>query len=225
MLMPCKVNFHVAISFAEFNESILGIYLHADQVFFGSYVPQHIYLRSFAVNVYLLRLCLHGFLASGPETPVTCVAGSKRGGGGGGGGRKRKRKKGSACYKSRCFCMPHTIFSINPIISTVKTWPTISRGACRLLSMVTGNCQVETLFSIDIKIERNKPFLDLFTLIAPAESATNIDYEQSLFFCCSRSTTNNDQFRVNTHDFWYYLIKHNGHINNRIVASLRREEI
>ena len=47
------------------------------------------------------------------------VAGAK--GGGGGGGRKvRKRsikREGSACYKSRCFFIPHTI----TITSTVKT--------------------------------------------------------------------------------------------------------
>ena len=40
---------------------------------------------------------------------------------------------------------------------------------------------------------------------------TNIDYKQSLFFYCSQSVTNNDQFRVNTQDLWSCLIKHNGH--------------
>ena len=88
--MPCKVNFHVVRSALQNSMSLLGINLHADQVFFGSYAPQHICLRSFAVNVHLLLLCLHGFLASGSKTPVTCVAGAKRGGG----ERKRKRKKG-----------------------------------------------------------------------------------------------------------------------------------
>ena len=40
-----------------------------------------------------------------------------------------------------------------------------------------------------------------------------MDYEQSLslFFYCSQSTTNNNHFRVNTHDLWSYLINHNGH--------------
>ena len=46
---------------------------------------------------------------------IACVAGAKRGGGGGGGGGREKSMKegngeGSACYKSRCFCIQPTIF-------------------------------------------------------------------------------------------------------------------
>ena len=48
---------------------------------------------------------------------IACVAGAKRGGGGGGGGgggREKSTKEGngegSACYKSRCFCIQPTIF-------------------------------------------------------------------------------------------------------------------
>ena len=55
-------------------------------------------------------------------------------------------------------------------------------------------------FSIDIIIERNETFL-LFLLL------------QQTFFYCSHSTTNNDQFCVNTQDLLSYnLIKHrDGH--------------
>ena len=42
---------------------------------------------------------------------IACVAGAKRGGGG---GREKSTKdgngEGSACYKSRCFCIQPTIF-------------------------------------------------------------------------------------------------------------------
>ena len=52
--------------------------------------------------------------------------------------------EGSACYKSRCFCLPPIIFwTADPIMSAVNTWPITSRG------------QVETPFSSDIIIGRN----------------------------------------------------------------------
>ena len=46
---------------------------------------------------------------------IACMAGAKRGGGGGGGGGREKstkegKREGSACYKSRCFCIQPTIF-------------------------------------------------------------------------------------------------------------------
>ena len=52
---------------------------------------------------------------------VACVADAKRGGRGGGRGEREKstkegKREGSACYKSRCFCNPPTIFSTNPIM-------------------------------------------------------------------------------------------------------------
>ena len=72
----------------------------------------------------------------------------------------------------------------------------------------TRNCQVETLFSNDIVIRRNKTSL-LFSL--PQQTRQNIDYEQSLFSYCSQSKANNDQFRVNSQNPCSYLIKHNGH--------------
>ena len=46
---------------------------------------------------------------------------------------KAEKREGSACYKSRCFCIAPTIFSTKPVTSTVKTGPIASR---RLLSMV-----------------------------------------------------------------------------------------
>ena len=66
-------------------------------------------------------------------TELACVADAKRGGGGGREKREKGKREGSACYKSRCFCIPPTIFSTNPITSVVKTWPITSRA---LLSMV-----------------------------------------------------------------------------------------
>ena len=66
-------------------------------------------------------------------TELVCVADAKRGGGGGREKREKGKREGSACYKSRCFCIPPTIFSTNPITSVVKTWPITSRA---LLSMV-----------------------------------------------------------------------------------------
>ena len=75
-----------------------------------------------------------------------------------------------------------------------------------IITLFTGtDCQVETLFSSDIIIERN-----IFTVLAPAANTTNIDYEPSLFFYCLQSTANNDRFRVNTQNLCSYLIKNNG---------------
>ena len=45
---------------------------------------------------------------------------------------------------------------------------------------------------------------------SPSKHGKHIDYEQSLsLFYCSKSTTNNDQFYVNTQDLWSCLIKQN----------------
>ena len=64
----------------------------------------------------------------------------------------------------------------------------------------------------------NRAKWNIFTVLAPAANTTNIDYEQSLIFYCSQSTTNNDQFRVNTQDLLSYnLIKHrDGHKEQNI---------
>ena len=52
-------------------------------------------------------------------------------------GREKRAKvwkrEGSACFKSRCFCIPPTNSLTNLITSTVYKWPITSRG---LLSMV-----------------------------------------------------------------------------------------
>ena len=78
------------------------------------------------------------------------------------------KREGSACYKSRCFCIPPTIFRTNPITSTDNTWPITSRGlnsqhGPNLITLFTRNCQVEMLFLSDIIIRWNKTFL-LFLL-------------------------------------------------------------
>ena len=53
VLMSCKVNFHVVRS-AWPHSQLSAWYIFDDQVFFRSYVLQHIRLRSFAVNVHLV---------------------------------------------------------------------------------------------------------------------------------------------------------------------------
>ena len=141
----------------------------------------------------------HGFLA--------CVAGAKRGGGREKIAKERKRG-GSACYKSRCFCIPPTFFWSNLITSTVNTWPITSRA---LLSMLQTQllclpkiCQVDTLFSSDIIIEWIKTSLQF--LLPQQTRQTYRLRTVSLFFYWSQSTTNYDQFRVNSQDLWSYLI-------------------
>ena len=54
-------------------------------------------------------------------TELACVEDAKRGGGGGRENRAKGKREGSACYKSRCFCIPPTIFSTNAITTAVKT--------------------------------------------------------------------------------------------------------
>ena len=53
-----------------------------------------------------------------------------------------------------------------------------SQHGPNLITLFTGNCQVETLFSSDIIIERNETFL-LFLL---PQQTRQTDYEQSLIF-------------------------------------------
>ena len=128
-----------------------------------------------------------------------CVAGAK----GGGGGRKvRKRgiiREGSACYKSRGFCIPPTIFLTNPIKSTIK----------RDQSRVEGfSAWSELDYFVYRKLSSRDAFFmwyhnrAKYNIFVLAANATNLDNEEFLFFYCSQSTTNNDQFRVNTHDLW-----------------------
>ena len=79
---------------------------------------------------------------------------------------ERGEREGSACYKSRCFCNPPTIFSTNPMMSlSIRDQSQVRDFSAwsELITLFTGNCQVETLFSIDIIIERNETFL-LFLL-------------------------------------------------------------
>ena len=71
-----------------------------------------------------------------------------------------------------------------------------SRWVPLTFTLFTGNCQVETLFSSCIVIKRNKTSL-LFLLPKQTRQTYRLR-AVSLFFYCSQSTTNNDQFRVNT---------------------------
>ena len=59
----------------------------------------------------------------------------------------------------------------------------------------------------------NRAKCNIFTVLAPAANTTNIDYNSLSFFYCLQSTTNNDQFHVNTQDLLSHnLIKHHdGH--------------
>ena len=125
---------------------------------------------------------------------------------------ERGEREGSACYKSRCFCNPPTIFSTNPIMSLsirdqsqvrgFSAWSELNYFVYRKLS------------SWDVvKWYHNRVKWNIFTVPAPAANTTNIDYKQSLIFYCSQSMTNNHQFRVHTQDLLSYnLIKHHdGH--------------
>ena len=152
------------------------------------------------------------FLAPKAGADLACVADTK---GRGGGGREKRAKvwkrEGSACFKSRCFCILPTNSLTNLITSTVYKWPITSRG---LLSMaqtwllcLPEIVQSRGCFWNDIILSKIKHY----TVLAPTANMTNIDYKRSLFFYCSQSVTNNDQFRVNTQDLWSCLIKHNGH--------------
>ena len=49
-------------------------------------------------------------------TELACVADAKRGGGGGREKRAKGKREGSACYKSRRFCIPSTIFSLTNFV-------------------------------------------------------------------------------------------------------------
>ena len=135
----------------------------------------------------------------------------------GGRGREKSTKvgkrEGSACYKSQCFCILPTINflnycdNINCHCMTNLNQGSFSPWFDLNITLFTRYCQVETLFSSDVIIERNKTF---FTVLAPTANMTTRLQAASLFYC-SQLTTNNDQFRVNTHDLRSYLIKHNGH--------------
>ena len=95
-----------------------------------------------------------------------CVAKKKGEGEGEGEKHERGEREGSACYKSRCFCNPPTIFSTNPIMSlSIRDQSQVRDFSAwsELITLFTGSCQVETLLSIDIIIERNETFL-LFLL-------------------------------------------------------------
>ena len=127
--------------------------------------------------------------------------------------KRAVKREGGTCYESWCFCIPPTIFSTYPIMSTVNTWPITSSGASQHGPIELNYFVYRKLSSRDafFKWYRNRAKQNVFTVLAPAANTTNIDYEQSLFSYCSQSKANNDQFRVNEQNPCSYLIKQNGH--------------
>ena len=95
---------------------------------------------------------------------------------------KRGESEGSACYKSRCFCNPPTIFWTNPIMSLpirdqsqvwgFAAWSELNYFVYRKLSS----------WDAFFKWYHNRAKWNIFTVLAPAANTTNIDYEQSLIF-------------------------------------------
>ena len=95
---------------------------------------------------------------------------------------KEGKRKGKACYKSRCFCNPPTIFSTNPIMSLsirdqsqvrgFSAWSELNYFVYRKLSS----------WDAFFKWYHNRAKWNIFTVLAPAANTTNIDYEQSLIF-------------------------------------------
>ena len=91
-------------------------------------------------------------------------------------------REGSACYKSRCFCNPPTIFSTNPIMSLsirdqsqvrgFSAWSELNYFVYRKLSS----------WDAFFKWYHNRAKWSIFTVLAPAANTTNIDYKQSLIF-------------------------------------------
>ena len=130
---------------------------------------------------------------------------------------KEGKREGSACYKIRCFYIPPTYFLTYPIPINCQYVTNLKQGA----SQHGSNYFVyRTLFSSDIIIESNKTSL---LLLLPQQTRQIQTTSTLSFFHCSQSTTNYDQFRVNTQDLWPYLIKHRIVTKNRAVAGLRRE--
>ena len=103
--------------------------------FLPTYTCNHsrytIYVRFFATYTCVLS-CFVGFLfpsispfsykrayICAQKKPIYQPAWKAQKGEGEGEGEKHERgeREGSACYKSRCFCNPPTIFSTNPIMS------------------------------------------------------------------------------------------------------------
>ena len=49
-------------------------------------------------------------------------------------------------------------------------------------------------------------------------------YSAHHFVYCSQSTTNNDQFRVNTQDLWSYIIQQNGHKEQTSINNSQKAQ-
>ena len=93
-----------------------------------------------------------------------------RGKGKGEGGGKRE---GSPCYKSPCFCIPPT----NQLSIRGQHGP-------NFITLFTGNCEVETLFSNEIIIVQNKTFQVLFLLSKyDRQWSVTCEYRTKLWSC------------------------------------------
>ena len=120
----------------------------------------------------------------------------------------------SPAKKSMSFSRPSTFYprpsTLYPRPST-KTYTPQVGGLSTWSELYYFHCLPEIIFFQEIIIKQNKKF---FTALAPAANTTI----SSLFFYCSQSTTNNDQFRVNTQDLWSFL-PHQTQWSQRTVQS------
>ena len=134
----------------------------------------------------------------------------------GGGGREREKsakeekRERSASFKRRCFCIPPSIFWTNPTIRDqsqvrrLSAWSELNYFVYRKLS------SRDAFF----KWYHNRAKILKTSLLLLLPQQTRQTYRLravSLFVYYSQSTTNNDQFSVNTQDLWSYLIKQNSH--------------
>ena len=113
---------------------------------------------------------------------LACMAGTKRGGGAGGRKHERGEREASACYQSRCFCNPPTIFSTNPIMSLSIRDQSQVRGFSAWSELNYFIYQKLSSSDAFFKWYHNQAKWNIFTVLAPAANSTNIDYEQSLIF-------------------------------------------
>ena len=138
---------------------------------------------------------------------------------------KAGKRKGSACYKSWCFCIAPTInFSklLRQHQLSMHDQSQLGGFSPRFdlnITLFTEYCQVETLFSSDIIIERNKTF---FTVLAPTANMTNRLQAVSLFFT-ARSVQQTVINFVWIHMTFGLTSSSTMVTKNRTVASMRRQ--
>ena len=89
---------------ADFSASDTGVISYPDLTLFYTGRGRSGYEINTGQGLDLFLSCLELSLTC--KAPIACVEGAKRGGA----REKRGKREGSACYKSRCFCIPPTIF-------------------------------------------------------------------------------------------------------------------